>query len=191
MSFGTRRRADKINSRIEDQDVFTTVVTASEIKPRQAELVIVSLGESADYIGIARAGRLVATDQKTVEVSTLTPLDSLGNDQIIADLPSRFRHHARFPPDGTRRLSVKLWREILAAIVRARPALRAVLPKMRKLIAESLVGPGRREGGLEVFERDAVASALETWAGRTYRKRLLRSAAAPDVSASAPFLTRL
>jgi len=52
--------------------------------------------------------------------------------------------------------------------------------------------PNRRiEGVLEVFERNAITSALQVFGGPRFRKRILREAAVGGTSPNAPFLDRL
>jgi hypothetical protein len=60
------------------------------------------------------------------------------------------------------------------------------------MIGETSAPRGRVSGGIEVFDRDAVASALQIWGGTSYRKRILRKAVPRVASAPiAPFLARL
>jgi len=59
------------------------------------------------------------------------------------------------------------------------------------MVNEAHLPQRRAEEGLEVFERDAVASAIQAWAGHSFRKRVLREAAPSERTPVASFLSRL
>jgi hypothetical protein len=71
------------------------------------------------------------------------------------------------------------------------PELRAQLRELRGIARAGQLSSGPIHGSLEIFERDAVASALETWRGASFRKRMLRSARRGEEAPVAPFLSRL
>jgi hypothetical protein len=57
ISVGGGSHADKVAASIYYNEQFTTTVAKSQVRPRIAELVIVSMqGTNADYIGISQAG---------------------------------------------------------------------------------------------------------------------------------------
>jgi hypothetical protein len=72
LTVGGGKLAEAVANSIDEQEQFSATVIQSEIKPRSAELVLVSLnGEVVDYVGISQAGRRVATGQITIAVSNL------------------------------------------------------------------------------------------------------------------------
>jgi hypothetical protein len=78
----------------------------------------------------------------------------------------------------------------LDALGRIGRTTKTEVSRLQRLVA-SARGPGsNREGGLDVFERDAIATALQTWGGVGYRKRILRHVE-PSAAEVAPFLRRL
>jgi hypothetical protein len=187
----TEDSAEKLRNVVERDGKFTAVVTASEIRPKVAELCLVSLSEStADYLGISRAGSQVVTNGKRLSISKLIDLKGLSLEEIKRVLPSRFRTRFAFPTGGAARITPKLWENILLALT-VRPSVRESLPKLREHIQEIRSLQIRRSGGLEVFERDAVASAIQFWGGTPFRKRVLRSAAPVEGNEPATFLARL
>jgi hypothetical protein len=190
---GGRHSADKFIARIEQREHFTKVVSASEIRPKVAELALVSveLGE-INYLAISQAGTLVATDDKSIGVSNFVDLGSLPIDEIRAGLPKEYASRFGFPNDGVSRPTAKMWAAVLDIVLKARPNAQSSMKKLRGLIQEARAGKQQMYGGVEVFERDAVATALEVFGGQSFRKRVLRSASpASDVATTAPFLTRL
>lgn len=192
VAFGGEPLAESVERSIEQHDHFTTTVTTREVKPRHAELAVVSLqGSRADYLGISQVGRRVATGQITIVLSNLVPLDGMSCATINTKLPRRFRNSFEPPEAGVYRPTPRLWEELLHVIGEERPNAKQRLADLRQIIAHSQQFRGRVEGGLEVFERDAVASALQIWGGPSMRKRILRGAV-PDKSAPvAPFLSQL
>lgn len=89
-------------------------------------------GTDADHIGISQAGRLVAVDQTVTAISSFVELKSMSRDRIRGKLPPRDRQQHAKHSQASRR-----------ALTGSGPGLNA-----RNLI----------DGGLEVFERDAIAS---------------------------------
>ena len=184
--------ADRFRDAINDKGKFTAVVTASEVRPRVAELCLVSLtGETADYLAISQAGQQIATDQKRLSVSRFVDLRELDLGEIRGRLLRRFRNRLALPADTAARIPPKTWENVLSAILAARPSTREQLDALREQIHEALTFQGHQEGGLEVFERDAVASAIQIWGGPARRKRVLGSASADTGRAPAPFISRL
>jgi hypothetical protein len=63
---------------VERDEQFTTTVPSYDIKPRPAELVIVSMdGRAVDYCGVSQAGRRVATGLISIVVSNVVSIDKL------------------------------------------------------------------------------------------------------------------
>ncbi|MGA2858945.1 MAG: hypothetical protein ABSE40_18910 [Candidatus Sulfotelmatobacter sp.] len=191
IAVGGGPHADKISASIHYNGQFTTTVPKSEVRPRVAELVIVSMqGTDADYLGISQAGRLVAVDQTTTVISSLVELSSMTSERIKEKLPSRLARRFEPPTKGVYRVSPRLWSEVLK-VVSSTPGTHKRVQELRQAVAEPARPQRRTEGGLEVFERDAIASALQVWGGPSFRKRILREAAVSGVEPTAPFLKRL
>lgn len=143
------------------------------------------------YIGISQAGRLVAVDETSVAISSLVELNSMSCDQIRRRLSPRLARRFNPPHDGVYRVSPKLWNEVLKTLS-GTPGTRRKVQGLRRAVAEAERPRLRVEGGLEVFERDAIASALQVWGGPTFRKKILREAVtAGGAEPTAPFLRRL
>ena len=147
-------------------------------------------GDSVDFIGISQVGRRVATGPITVAVSNLEEI-GLSCKEIATALPSRFSKSFWVPAEGAYRPTPRLWDEILKAVRDKLPDVGTAMDRLNRAVAASQVRRGRTTGGLEVFERDSVASALQVFGGSAFRKRVLRKAGAPAKGDTAPFLSRL
>lgn len=184
-----------IERAVEESRKFTTVVPASGIRPKPSELCLVSLrGESVDYVGVSQGGSRVTTGQKRISVSQIAELGGPTLASLRRALPPKMASRLKSKIARTTRLSPRLWEEVLKGLTSLQPDLHMRLAELRQLIAEFHAAGRREAGGLEVFERDAVASALQVWGGTKYRKEMLRSAAASAAASgnrTAPFLTRL
>jgi hypothetical protein len=191
ITFGSGGHAQKVQTSIQRYGQFTKSVAISSVRPRRAELVVVSLrGAYADYIGISQKGRLTATDEATIAVSNLVPIDELSVNTIRSRLPSRVAFLFRPPQEGVYRPSPRLW-ESLQNIIAHQGNVGPRVDDLRHILDESArIGWGY-QGGLEVFERDAIASALQTWGGINLRKRLLRGVVPNPLNPTAPFLSRI
>lgn len=184
--------ADDVKASIERDNQFTTTVSTAQVRPRVAELVVVSLHDTgADYVGISQAGRLVATGQIAITVSHLVALQCLKERDIRSKLPTRFAGCFDPPMAGVSRLTPRLWEEVLKIIAAERPEVGRRLVDLKDIVAASHAPRGRFDGGLEVFERDAVAAALQTWGNSAFRKRVLRTAVPSRAVPVAPFLSQL
>jgi hypothetical protein len=191
IAVGGGSHADKIAASIYYNGQFTTTVPKSQVRPRVAELVVVSMeGTDANYIGISQVGRLVAVDQSTLAISNLVELKSMTSERIKRKLTPRLARRFDPPPNGVYRVSLRLWNEILK-VVSGSPKTRRRVRELQQAVADAQRPNRRIEGGLEVFERDAIASALQVFGGPTFRKRILRDAAAGGAAPNAPFLSRL
>jgi hypothetical protein len=70
--------SEAVMTSIDREELFTTTVPYYKVKPRSAELVIVSLdGKAANYLGISQAGRRIATGLITVVVSNVVSINEL------------------------------------------------------------------------------------------------------------------
>ena len=185
--------AEAVEASIDRDEQFTTTVSSYNVKPRPAELVIVSLdGRAIDYFGVSQAGRRVATGQITVGISNLVSIDKLTVNGLQMALPKRFVRRFIPPVSGAYRPTPALWAAILEVMTAQQPQIKVKLTQLTKMIGAAHTPRGRVSGGVEVFERDAVASALQVWGGPSYRKRILRKAVPNAASAPvAPFLTQL
>ena len=190
LTFRERQEAESIERAIQENSTFT-FAAPSALKPRIAELVVISMtGESADYLGIARAGARIATGQKRVAVFHLIDLNELLLMDLRATLPKRFSNR-EFCADRVNRPSPRLWEELLRAITILRPAIESEIPKLNNLVSELVEGNLKRDGGLEVFERDAIASAIQVFGGTKLRKQVLRTVGPAEEQQPASFLLRL
>ncbi|MBS1833694.1 MAG: hypothetical protein JST65_13335 [Acidobacteria bacterium] len=188
---GKGKLADAVVASIESSEMFSKTVTRSAIKPRKAELVLVSVdGEEVDYIGISQSGRRVSTGQITIVVSNLKEI-GVPCEKLKAALPTRLSRYFSIPEEGAYRPGPKLWQELLRILRQSEPDLTAVVRDLTRRVTAAQVPQGRIGGGLEVFERDAVASALQVFGGSAFRKKILRKAGAPVRGSVAPFLERL
>jgi len=192
IAIGGGRLADTVAYSIEKRAQFTTTVVTSEVRPRAAELIVVSLGEGApDYIGISRAGRRIATGQITVVISHLTPIKSMSPEKFRQQLPRKFAKGFQPPTKGEYRPTPKLWEQILKVLASQGGEVRNRIRDLSRIASEGQNWVGRIEGGLEAFERDAIASALQIWRGIPFRKRALHSVVPSKTAPVAPFLARI
>ena len=191
-SVGGYPLSEQVEVRIENDDQFTTTAVTRDVRPKVAELAVVSItGNRADYLSIAQKGRKIATGQVTVVFSNLVPLGDLDVQSIRERLPTTFRHRFDPPTVGWWRPTPRLWEEIQKVIADAWPDARAPIRDLRSILAGSQGFTGRVEGGVEVFERDAVATAIQAWGGDSFRKRVLRNAVPSRSTPVAPFLSQL
>jgi hypothetical protein len=191
ITVGGGTHADKIATSIYSNGQFTTTVPKSHVRPYTAELVVLSMqGTDADYIGISQAGRLVPVDQSTIAISNLVELKSMTNERIKKKLPPRLARRFEPPANGVYRVFPRLWNEILK-IAASSPKTRRRVRELQQAVADAGRPNRRIEGGLEVFERNAIASPLQVFGGPKFRKRILREGAVGGASPNAPFLGRL
>lgn len=192
ISVGGGQLAEIIAANIERHEQFTTTVSVPSVRPRHAELAVVSMhATGADYLGISQAGRRVATGQRTIVISHLITFAHLSTNDLKSKLPVRFAGRFAPPRNGVYRPTPRLWQEILKVISTERSQIGPRLEELKNIVAQSRFPFGRREGGLEVFERDAVASALQVWGGNSYRTKIMRSANPALSTPLAPFLSQL
>jgi len=116
---------------------FTAVVSAGDIRPKIAELCLVSLaGESADYLGISQAGQRVATGLKRVAVSRCIHLGGINIVELKSFMSSRFASKLNSFSNNTQRIPPGLWKDMLNAIVSLRPQINNSVVSLRKLVEE-------------------------------------------------------
>ncbi|MGN6370353.1 MAG: hypothetical protein ACTHN5_19025 [Phycisphaerae bacterium] len=184
--------AGDIENSIDSREQFTYTVVTRDVHPKYAEIAIVSLyGTSATYLGICQAGRKTVTGQRTILVTNLIRLGNLKSQEIRESLPDRFRHSFNPPESGVYRPTPRVWEEVLDVVAIKRPEIKSKLIDLKMIVATSKPNAGRLDGGLEIFERDAVACAIQTWGGTGMRKRILRTAVPSRSRAVAPFLSQL
>ncbi len=192
ISIGGGELAGKIQNAIEKYKYFTFPISQGDYHPRQAELVVVSLcGSRADYLGISIRSKTGTTGQMTVGISNLIPIAPRKEAVLRESLPKRLRGGFNPPISGIYRPTPKLWEELLSILTPSSPENGERLDRLKRAIrAANQRVSGNRGGGLEAFERDAVASALQAWGGQRVRRRILKNAA-PTADERAPFLARL
>jgi len=118
----------------------------------------------------------IVTGQKTIVASNLIAIKHLNNDRIRRRLAPKFAKHFDPPEIGAYRPTPALWASILEAIESSISKRGSRVADLAKIVNDARLPRGRTEGGLEVFERDAIASALQAWGGPSFRKRVLREA---------------
>lgn len=192
IAIGGGSLAEAVSNSIEARGMFTTTLSRGDNSPRAAEIVVVSLrGTTADYVGISQRGRLIATGQNSITVSNLVAIDALEKEAVAKHLPKRVIRNFSPPSSGAMRVSPRLWEEIVNAVIAERPYAKARIRDLADKISQSRYPMNGGGGDLEIFERDAIASSLEVWAGPAMRKRLLREVTPRTQHAPAPFLSRL
>src|SRR5258708_3500199 len=91
---------------INENDRFTSVVPASDIRPKIAELCLVSLKEQiVHYLGISQAGQRVATGLKRIAISRCVALDGIRISELKSHLNSRFKSKLDGFSTSARRIS--------------------------------------------------------------------------------------
>lgn len=195
-------QAESIQRAIENRGEFTATVARSEVKPKKHQVCLVSLqysgmhqiGDvpdfSVDYVGISRSGSLVATDEKRIKVSNLIDAGRIDVQTLIERIPKR--HGSRIPLGfgDPIRVPPKLTEELLGAIQGESQTVRSGMQGIRSRLAEMGRIELNPEGGLDVFERDAVITSLETFGGTNFRKEVLQGTQ-PATAATPSFLNRL
>ncbi len=184
--------ADKIHYAIENHGQFSFPIPQGDYRPRRAELVMVSLGgRKADYFGISVRRKFGTTGQTNVMVSNLMPVEQLSMAEVHASLLKRFQTSFSPPDEGIYRPTPKLWEALLKILIPNTPENNLRLDALQRAFTQANRTGGRsRDGGLEAFERDAIASALQAWGGPTVRRRILQNAV-PTAGERAPFLASL
>jgi hypothetical protein len=192
--------AAKVAASIEYSNQFTTTIVTSDVHPRSAELAVVRLdiseyeGEYSDwagyYFGISQAGRKVATGESTLVVSNLVRLPGVTSEQIVASLPKRLTKSFT-PYNGAYRPTPKLWDALIAFLRSKLPEQEMQFNNLANAIRTFNKSVRSRKDGLDVFERDAIATAIQTWGGEAIRKRVLREAISTGSAPVASFLSQL
>jgi hypothetical protein len=183
--------AEAIRFSIDRQQSFSVNVQKTLVKPRAIEIAAISLyGYEFEYLGICRRGRRSATGQITLNVTHLKGLRDASFEAVFEALPRSVAR--RFDPDveGIQRVSPKLWEEILRAIGSI-PGNQNLLGSLQELVVQSTAPSPVKQNDLEIFERDAIGCAVQTWAGSGLRKRVLRSASARKDGDTPYFISRL
>jgi hypothetical protein len=194
--------AIKIATSIERARQFSTSVVTSEVRPRNTELAVVHLNiqkyeeeefgiNSGCYLAVSQSGRQIATGQSTVVVSNVTHVPGITTATIRKLLPRRFSRSFTPPSDGVYRPSPRLWEQLLAILGSRLPGTGVQLPDLLRATDESRKPRGRIAGGLDVFERDAIATVIQAWRGEQMRKRVLRQAVPTRAAPVATFLANL
>jgi hypothetical protein len=192
LAFGGEGRADRIADRIESDDTFTRTVVSSDVKPRRVELALISLeGTEVNYIGVSEAGKRVATDERVIRLSNHVALPGVTLDAIRSTVPTRFQRLLELPSSGVARVTPGAFEAMLAAIVALAPAASPRLRELRVLVKATAEVGRAEDTGIDVFELDAIAAAIEVWGGSKLRKSVLRSARPASDSRAASFLGRL
>jgi len=199
----TGSKAEAVLHSIEERNSFSMTVVNAEAHPRKAELAIICISpeepgaqrfleEAALYIGVSQAGRLVATGESSILVSNLHAIETASIATITTQLPKRFA--SSFDPPwwtGVYRPSPRLWETILEVLAKVSTESRENISRLWRAAQSAAEGPLRVNGGLDIYERDAIATALQAWRGDGFRKRVLREAIIPGSVPTASFLQKL
>lgn len=189
-------QAEAIQRAIENKGEFTATVAKSEVKPKKFQVCLVSLQNdeavdfSIDYVGISRSGSLVATDERRIKVSNLIDAGPIRVRTLVDRLDKRFANRVPEWFGDPIRLPPRLTEVLLEAIQRESHAICSGMPGIRSRIAEMGHIDLQPYGGLDVFERDAVITSLETFGGTDFRKNILRGTQ-PASQSTPSFLNRL
>lgn len=191
------KQAEAIHEAIEGRGEFTTVVSRSEIKPRLHQFCIVSLAtpnadsdKPFEYVGIARAGSLIATDQKRIKISNLVPTNCKAIEDMAAHLPPRFRNRLSTGWGPHVRLTSKFLQSLLNVISGTSNQIRDGMAGLKRRLAELDAIQIQSSGDINALERDAVVTTLETFGGTAFRKEILRGVSPPSTETPS-FLSRL
>jgi hypothetical protein len=192
LAVGGGSLAERIHSAIESRGEFSYPVPDADYKPRRAELIVVSLyGRRPDYLGVSLRSNRGTTGQTNVMISNLIPVRRLEPNAIQQRLSKKFDRKFDPPKAGIYRPTPKLWSALLEILVADNSDATTRVNSLQRIISEAnLANGGKRSGDLEIFERDAIGSALQAWGGPSVRRRVLRSAS-PVENKRAPFLERL
>lgn len=183
--------ASAIRSSIERQESFSINAQRALVKPRETEIAAISLdGQEFEYLGICSRGRRSATGEITLRLTHLRELQGVPFAAIFEALPKALANRFDFRGKGIRRVSPRLWEEMLKTIGSV-PGNESVVAPLQELVVQSAAVTPTAPNDLEVFERDAIACAVQSWAGSGLRKRVLRSASPRRVGDSPYFISRL
>lgn len=181
----------EIESSVYHQQSFSMNVRRAVLKPRAIEMILVSLdGNHFSYTGICRRGRRSATGDLTLQVTHLTSITGIPFSEMRESLPRSVVRNFKPEEEGTHRVPPRLWEEVLA-LLQADPKIAGAFAPIEALISDSMRAAPRRQRDLEIFERDAIGSAIQTWRGQGLRKRVLRSASVATEDTAPYFITRL
>jgi hypothetical protein len=154
-----RRRHARGENRASDRDTLGVLLRGprGRIKPRRAEVVIVSLYDTKpNYIGLSQLGRSLATGEVTLRISNFVPVKQLDRDAVQAALPKKFSGRHEPPTIGVYRSTPHLWEKIQNVIVERTAEIDARLADLRRALRKADEGPrGRVAGGLEIFGENA------------------------------------
>ena len=156
-------RASTIREYVERNESFTDVISAPDWHPREAEIVLVSLGDdSLAFAALARRGHLVATRKRRIRrsdfvaISPALPLNEL-RDGVSPQLRQYF---VRASTGNGRRVPPATWLQVLDNVRRLRPAAAEGLDRLdrlRRAPIQVVYGPAEN---IVAEERDAVNLAM-------------------------------
>ena len=81
--------------------------------------------------------------------------------------------------------------ELLKALAAKIPEHGPQFRDLMEAVKSAAKPPKKVRGGIEVYERDAIATAIQAWRGESLRKRILREAIPPFTVPVASFLQNL
>ncbi len=205
LTYETMEQVHAIHYSIEKNGTFTDAVIDREVRPRTAELALISYKGTGRYcdeeqsklwhhfIGVLQAGRRITTGKSQIRVSNLRLLGSESPAVLLERLNIRYRRHIRLSDQSTAtRIPPGSWKALLKSLETLQPKIPTLIEELNHCIKGIGAPSIKRQGDeIEVFERDAIALALETWGGANLRKKVLREAASRTRRGPAPFLANL
>jgi hypothetical protein len=146
--------SEGVRRRIEDRQAFTAVVPG-DARPRQVALIAID-GDSLQYAALMVSNGMVSTIDKRYRFSNFVDIGDVNLDQIVSELPARFRRSLGF---GV--IAPATWGAALEALKRLRPEKAAELDGLYQLVARyrQIIGDARYDN--VALEKDATGVALE------------------------------
>lgn len=184
------KRAEAIAELLQEgKPEFTTVVSTKDDPVGRFEIAFIGLAPGrVDYLARIASGSKPATFQRRIAVTDFVRLD-MAVKEWVALLPAKKQARLSGLLIHGGRFTDALWRDARAALVKAHPDIDDALKRHQKKshAAEHSADPNKVESTL--FEREAVAFAIETWGGSRARKEALLGS--EPITERAPFLNNL
>lgn len=147
--------SESLRRRIDDGRAFTAVVPG-DARTRQVALIAIDSAEALQYAALMVSNGMVSTIDKRYRFSNFVDLANLNLDELISQVPARFRRNIGF---GV--VAEASWGATLEALKRLRPDRAADLDGLNQLVARyrQIIGDARYDN--VALEKDATGTALE------------------------------
>jgi hypothetical protein len=147
--------SEGVRRRIEDRRAFTAVVPG-DARPRQIALIAIDNAEALQFAALMVSNGMVSTIDKRYRFSNFVDIGGVNLDQIVAELPARFRRTVGFG-----QIAAGTWGATLEALKRLRPDRATDLDGLNQLVARyrQIIGDARYDN--VALEKDATGVALE------------------------------